>query len=1338
CKTGYYGSACESCPSNCDVTGCEWNTGDCNSCIPGYWGVKCDKSCPTDKCLNNTCNQDNGQCAGSAPARLVTTVQRVSPVLQTVTSRAVYGTLETVTPVGDRTGCYTGYWGDKCDKSCMSDNCRDNECYQHNGALCIPGKFGENCNQPCVSSDCEDGRCDRDNGQCPACDAGFWGDNCDKSCLPRRCAGNRCDQMTGSCPTSCDTNFLWPDCTECEDNYYGPACINQCGKCVKGTVCNSSDGTCPLGCVDGYQAPQCLEEQAPKPKPKPQIAVKPILHRLHNKGKENGDGGHVYMNLASVTTTDDGTQVSAEATGSTDHNRDRSTEASEITTPFATGGHGGSSASLASADQSMDDDGDYYNNTHVMFSSFRDTRPRLDEVQRHLVERLASTELVDKFHALDTNSGAPRDMASLPVNMKKNRFASILPYDANRVVLKDGYKKGGSTDYVNASYIQGYNSERMYIATQGPRDNTAVDFWRMVWQEHITHIVMLANVKELGKDKCFENWPGEKKKVTYGPITITSVDVEKRANFEVRTFSMKRTRSRDERTVVQYHYVTWPDHGAPSTTPLVSFWHYVRTRARDEPDAATVPTLVHCSAGVGRTGTFIGLDLGMDQAVREGEVDVEQIVIRLRQERCCMVQASEQFVFLSVYSTVWLFLQEQFVFLSVYSTVWLFLQEQFVFLSVYSTVWLFLQEQFVFLSVYSTVWLFLQEQFVFLSVYSTVWLFLQEQFVFLSVYSTVWLFLQEQFVFLSVYSTVWLFLQEQFVFLSVYSTVWLLLQEQFVFLSVYSTVWLFLQEQFVFLHKALLEAFTARDFIMAVDKFNDTFPQPVHAHTKNHKIDREFETMRDRKGCILTQLPLPNTLLDFWRMVWGQHADYIVSLATRDEERELTPYCWFWPRTSEDKILTGPYTVSLETTTQIGDHITHYTLKLEKESVTSSRDVHVLRYDDWVRELPGNTSAMIRLVDTLHDARTDDKGTHTIVQCRYSTDFVTRWCNNGFVNPESWQTREEDILHSLPHIPHIEQFRSDGTNQKMEHGALSVFAVLYVSWTVYLLTEENVAWGKPANTSSRYNSDTGYSGPACVANNGRLGTVIVNINYSEPNCIHTDNNDYMAWWEVYLGRPYTITGVTIYRREDSEWPQVVRRMSGIGVYVSGKLCYKFPPSSETLALDALPARIDVTCSQPITGDVVTLAKDGSDIDPAFYIINVCEVQVWVCKSGLYGENCAIHCSDKCRPGFDCDNFYGNCLEVCADGYYGDDCSRQCGRCKSSEPCNKSTGECSSGCETGYLPPFCEPTDGDGGQGTTTVTTTETLTTETATNLLAPLLGAFGALLAVVVIGLVGL
>nr|KAG5705598.1 hypothetical protein BaRGS_034796 [Batillaria attramentaria] len=430
-------------------------------------------------------------------------------------------------------------------------------------------------------------------------------------------------------------------------------------------------------------------------------------------------------------------------------------------------------------------------------------RPRLDEVQRHLVERLASTELVDKFHV-------------------------------------------------------------------GPRDNTAVDFWRMVWQEHITHIVMLANVKELGKDKCFENWPGEKKKVTYGPITITSVDVEKRANFEVRTFSMKRTR-----------------------------------------------------------------------AVREGEVDVEQIVIRLLYSTVWLF-LQEQFVFLSVYSTVWLFLQEQFVFLSVYSTVWLFLQEQFVFLSVYSTVWLFLQEQFVFLSVYSTVWLFLQEQFVFLSVYSTVWLFLQEQFVFLSVYSTVWLFLQEQFVFLSVYSTVWLFLQEQFVFLSVYSTVWLLLQEQFVFLSVYSTVWLFLQEQFVFLHKALLEAFTARDFIMAVDKFNDTFPQPVHAHTKNHKIDREFETLMQMRSLAPEQesdaaeeaanvdknrhqdvLPPDDHLVYLTEHVRGRN-QYINAVY-------MSPYCWFWPRTSEDKILTGPYTVSLETTTQIGDHITHYTLKLEKE-----------------------------------------------------------------------------------------------------------------------------------------------------------------------------------------------------------------------------------------------------------------------------------------------------------------------------------------------------------------------------------------------------------------------
>nr|KAG5711255.1 hypothetical protein BaRGS_005952 [Batillaria attramentaria] len=229
----------------------------------------------------------------------------------------------------------------------------------------------------------------------------------------------------------------------------------------------------------------------------------------------------------------------------------------------------------------------YENDASIaVYRSFLASDPELDAVQLYLVERLSSGQLRGKF--------------------------------------------------------KGYNSEKVYIAAQGPRENTAVDFWRMVWQEQIIHIVMLTNLVEIGKSKCYEYWPAKDNTRTFGEFTVTGLHVDSRANFDIRTFKLKKAGNRNDRDVVHYHYTAWPDHDVPNTTSLVTFWRHVIRRSRDD----SVPLLVHCSAGVGRTGTFIGLDIGMEQAMREGKVDVEKLVVQLREERCLMVQAAEQFVFL--------------------------------------------------------------------------------------------------------------------------------------------------------------------------------------------------------------------------------------------------------------------------------------------------------------------------------------------------------------------------------------------------------------------------------------------------------------------------------------------------------------------------------------------------------------------------------------------------------------------------------------------------------------------------------------------------------------------
>ncbi|PVD24656.1 hypothetical protein C0Q70_15140 [Pomacea canaliculata] len=136
---------------------------------------------------------------------------------------------------------------------------------------------------------------------------------------------------------------------------------------------------------------------------------------------------------------------------------------------------------------------------------------------------------------------------------------------------------------------QGCSREKAYIATQGPRSNTVDDLWWLVWQENATQIVMLTNLIEGGKDKCEEYWPSVGTTKTYGHVTVTALKTDTRADFVVRHFVVQSKTGGDERTVSQYHYLVWPDHGVPSTYSLVSFWRYVKARAQ-----GAIP-VIHCS-----------------------------------------------------------------------------------------------------------------------------------------------------------------------------------------------------------------------------------------------------------------------------------------------------------------------------------------------------------------------------------------------------------------------------------------------------------------------------------------------------------------------------------------------------------------------------------------------------------------------------------------------------------------------------------------------------------------------------------------------------------------------
>uniref|UniRef100_A0A8C3TXA6 Receptor-type tyrosine-protein phosphatase eta n=1 Tax=Catharus ustulatus TaxID=91951 RepID=A0A8C3TXA6_CATUS len=237
----------------------------------------------------------------------------------------------------------------------------------------------------------------------------------------------------------------------------------------------------------------------------------------------------------------------------------------------------------------------------------------------------------------------PKFVAELPENRGKNRYNNVLPYDISRVKLSN--QSSGTGDYINASYMPGYNSKKAFIAAQGPLPNTIEDFWQMIWEKNIYSIIMLTKCVEQARTKCEQYWPDKQSK-SYGDIIVTMVSEVVLPEWTIRDFTVEKDNSPESHTVRQFHFTSWPDHGVPETTDLlINFRHLVHEYNSQNP--VDSPTLVHCSAGVGRTGTFIAIDRLIQQMEMENSVDVYGVVYDLRMHRPLMVQTEDQYVFLN-------------------------------------------------------------------------------------------------------------------------------------------------------------------------------------------------------------------------------------------------------------------------------------------------------------------------------------------------------------------------------------------------------------------------------------------------------------------------------------------------------------------------------------------------------------------------------------------------------------------------------------------------------------------------------------------------------------------
>ncbi|XP_061378118.1 tyrosine-protein phosphatase Lar isoform X3 [Danaus plexippus] len=267
----------------------------------------------------------------------------------------------------------------------------------------------------------------------------------------------------------------------------------------------------------------------------------------------------------------------------------------------------------------------------------------ISELAEH-IDRLKTNDNLkfsQEYESIEPGQQFTWDHSNMDVNKPKNRYANVIAYDHSRVILQpiDGIL---GSDYINANYCDGYRKHNAYVATQGPLQETFTDFWRMCWELRTSTIVMMTKLEERTRIKCDQYWPSRGSE-SYGMMTVSIAEVQELATYCIRTFQVTRNGGGERREIKQLQFTAWPDHGVPDhPAPFLQFLR--RVRALNPPDAG--PLVVHCSAGVGRTGCFIVIDSMLERARHERTVDIYGHVTCLRAQRNYMVQTEDQYIFI--------------------------------------------------------------------------------------------------------------------------------------------------------------------------------------------------------------------------------------------------------------------------------------------------------------------------------------------------------------------------------------------------------------------------------------------------------------------------------------------------------------------------------------------------------------------------------------------------------------------------------------------------------------------------------------------------------------------
>uniref|UniRef100_A0AAY4A4G2 protein-tyrosine-phosphatase n=1 Tax=Denticeps clupeoides TaxID=299321 RepID=A0AAY4A4G2_9TELE len=262
-------------------------------------------------------------------------------------------------------------------------------------------------------------------------------------------------------------------------------------------------------------------------------------------------------------------------------------------------------------------------------------------------------EEFDALQKLEAKAKKSRDEGMRPENKSKNRYKNILPFDETRVVLQASDPDVVGSDYINGNYIINKllepDQQKDYIACQGCLATTINDFWQMVWQENSRVIVMTTREVEKGRNKCVPYWPEPETSKEMGAYLVTSLSERDCNDYKVRLIKITPlNESESSRTIFHYQYLSWPDHGVPQEPGgVLGFLSQVNSKQTEFPNAG--PMIVHCSAGIGRTGTIIVIDMLIKTIEIKGldsDIDIQKCIQMVREQRSGMVQTEPQYKFI--------------------------------------------------------------------------------------------------------------------------------------------------------------------------------------------------------------------------------------------------------------------------------------------------------------------------------------------------------------------------------------------------------------------------------------------------------------------------------------------------------------------------------------------------------------------------------------------------------------------------------------------------------------------------------------------------------------------